>query len=699
MARRYPIGRVRNIGIMAHIDAGKTTTTERMLFFTGITYKIGEVDEGTAVMDWMEQEQERGITITSAATTCFWKDHQINIIDTPGHVDFTVEVERSLRVLDGGIVILCGVGGVEAQSETVWRQADRYQVPRIVYINKMDRLGANPEKAMEEIKEKLHAVPLMVQIPMGREDTFRGIIDLVHMKEIDWGEELMGKEFQVRDVAEEYRDEALRKRLEMIEILSDVDDTIMERYLEEKEISPEEIQKAIRKGTLSLKFFPVLFGSSFRNKGVHPLLDAVVNYLPAPVDVPPVRGYHPRTKKAEERKAADEEPFSSLVFKIMNDPYVGTVSFTRIYSGKIKVGSYVYNSRVEAEERITRLLEMHSNKRKEINEAYAGDIVALGSMKSVTTGDTLCIRNRPVVLESISFPEPVVSAVVEPKSRTEHAKLSDALNRLTREDPTFKVTKDPVTGQTVVLGMGELHLEVLMDRMSREFGVKANLGKPQVAYRETIIQESEGEGRYERQVGGRNHYGHCRLRVKPLERERGFEFENQVKETVIPGEFIPAVEAGIKEAMETGILASYPVSDIKAVLLDGSYHEADSSPMAFKIAATLAFREAARKASPVLLEPVMNLVVVTPDEYMGDIISDINSRRGRVVSMERKGGSRVIKIHVPLKEMFGYATSLRTITQGRGVFSMEFFRYELMPAAAMEEIVARFEGRYVAHQR
>ncbi|MFW6159904.1 MAG: elongation factor G, partial [Acidobacteriota bacterium] len=497
MARRYPIGRVRNIGIMAHIDAGKTTTTERMLFFTGITYKIGEVDEGTAVMDWMEQEQERGITITSAATTCFWKDHQINIIDTPGHVDFTVEVERSLRVLDGGIVILCGVGSVEAQSETVWRQADRYQVPRIVYINKMDRLGANPEKAMEEIKEKLHAVPLMVQIPMGREDTFRGIIDLVHMKEIDWGVELMGKEFQVRDVAEEYRDEALRKRLEMIEILSDVDDTIMERYLEEKEISPEEIQKAIRKGTLSLKFFPVLFGSSFRNKGVHPLLDAVVNYLPAPVDVPPVRGYHPRTKKVEERKAADEEPFSSLVFKIMNDPYVGTVSFTRIYSGKIKVGSYVYNSRVEAEERITRLLEMHSNKRKEINEAYAGDIVALGSMKSVTTGDTLCIRNRPVVLESISFPEPVVSAVVEPKSRTEHAKLSDALNRLTREDPTFKVTKDPVTGQTVVLGMGELHLEVLMDRMSREFGVKANLGKPQVAYRETIIQESEGEGRYE----------------------------------------------------------------------------------------------------------------------------------------------------------------------------------------------------------
>lgn len=699
MARRYPIGRVRNIGIMAHIDAGKTTTTERILFFTGITYKIGEVDEGTAVMDWMEQEQERGITITSAATTCFWKDHQINIIDTPGHVDFTVEVERSLRVLDGGIVVLCAVGGVEAQSETVWRQADRYQVPRIVYINKMDRLGANPEKAIEEIKEKLHAIPLMVQIPMGREDTFRGVIDLVGMKEIDWGDELIGKEFQVRDVSAEYREEALRKRQEMIEVLSDVDDTIMERYLEEKEISPEDIQKAIRKGTLSLKFFPVLFGSSFRNKGVHPLLDAVVNYLPAPIDVPPVKGCHPKTRKIEERKASDEEPLSSLVFKIMSDPYVGTLSFIRVYSGKLKIGSNVYNSRVETEERVTRLLEMHSNKRKDINEAYAGDIVALGSMKTVVTGDTLCVRNKPIVLESIRFPEPVVSAIVEPKSRTEHTKLSEALDRLTREDPTFKVTKDPLTGQTVVLGMGELHLEILLDRMAREFGVKANLGKPQVAYKETISKEGEGEGFYQRQVGGRNHYGHCRIRVEPLERERGFEFENQIKETVIPEEFIPAIESGIIEAMETGILASYPVTDVKAVLIGGSYHETDSSPMAFKIAATLAFREAARKASPVLLEPIMNLVVVTPDEYMGDIISDINSRRGRIVSMEIKGGSRIIKIHVPLKEMFGYATSLRTITQGRGVFSMEFFRYELMSPAAMEEVVARFEGRFTAHQR
>ena len=693
MERRYSIERVRNIGIMAHIDAGKTTTTERILFFTGITYKIGEVDEGTAVMDWMAQEQERGITITSASTTCFWKNHQINIIDTPGHVDFTVEVERSLRVLDGAIVILCGVGGVEAQSETVWRQADRYKVPRIVYINKMDRIGVNPEKAIEEMKETFSVRPLVIQMPLGREENFRGVIDLVEMKEVDWGDDLLGTKFEVRDISDEHKKEVQMKRNEMLERLSDVDDVLMEKYLDESEISPEEIKKAIRKGTISLQLVPILYGASFKNKGVHPLLDAITNYLPSPLDIPPVKGHHPRTFDVETRKASDEEPFSALVFKIMNDPFVGTLSFFRVYSGKAKVGSTIYNSTKGEEERISRLLEMHSNKRKEIKEVHAGDIAALGSMKNFSTGDTLCMRNHPIVLEPIKFPEPVVSALIEPKSRTEHSKLAEALEKLTKEDPTFKVVQDSMTGQTLVCGMGELHLEVLMDRMAREFGVLANLRKPQVAYKETITSSSEGEGRYIRQTGGRGQYGHCKIMIEPLKRGKGFEFVDRIKAGRIPKEFVPSIKKGIKEAIEIGILAGFPVTDVKATVIDGSYHEVDSTSIAFKIAGSLAFKDAASRANPVLLEPVMSLVVISPNKYLGDIVGDIKSRRGRIEEMELRGGSRVIKIFVPLAEMFGYATDIRTITQGRGVFSMEFFRHEQLPTPVMEEIIARIEGR------
>lgn len=696
--RRYPIQQVRNIGIMAHIDAGKTTTTERILFYTGITYKMGEVDEGTAVMDWMAQEQERGITITSAATTCYWENHQINIIDTPGHVDFTVEVERSLRVLDGAIIILCGVGGVEPQSETVWRQADRYRVPRIVYINKLDRIGVNPEKAIEDMKTMLGAQPLVIQIPLGREENFRGVIDLVRMKEIDWGDDLLGTKFEVRDICDEYRQEAEKRRNEMLEQLSDVSDHLLESYLSGEEISSEEIKMAIRKGTISLQFVPVLYGASFKNKGVHPLLYAVVDYLPSPVDIPPVKGIHPRTSDVEERLASDEEPFSSLVFKIMNDPYVGTLSFFRVYSGKTRVGATVFNSRKGEVERISRLLEMHSNKRKDIKEVYAGDIAALVSMKTISTGDTLCERSHPIVLEAIKFPEPVISANIEPKFARDHFKLDEILSKLTKEDPTFKVMQDPMTGQTLVYGMGELHLEILLDRMDREFGVEAKLGKPQVAYKETITSAYEGEGKYIRQSGGRGQYGHCKILVEPLERGAGFEFTDSTRGGVIPKEFVPSIKNGIREAMEAGILAGFTVTDVKAILIGGSYHEVDSSSIAYKIAGSLAFKEAASKANPVLLEPIMSLVVVSPEDYLGDIVGDIKARRGKIVEMDMRGGSRVIKSIVPLTEMFGYVTTLRTITQGRGVFSMEFSRYELVPPPVTEEIIARIEGRIPVHR-
>jgi len=678
---------------MAHIDAGKTTTTERILFYTGITYKIGEVDEGTAVMDWMAQEQERGITITSAATTCYWKNHRINIIDTPGHIDFTAEVERSLRVLDGAIVILCGVGGVEPQSEAVWRQADRYKVPRIVYINKMDRVGVDPERAVKQMKTRINANPLPIQIPLGREENFRGVIDLVEMKTIDWGDDILGTKFEVRNISENYEDEAQEKRDEMLEKLSEVDDILMEKYLDGAEISSLEIKRAIRKGTIFLRFVPVLYGASFRNKGIHPLLDAIQDYLPSPVDIPPVVGHHPRTLEVEERRASEDEPFSALVFKIMNDPYVGTLAFFRVYSGKARIGTSVYNSTKGEEERLSRLLEMHSNKRKELKEVYAGDIAALGSMKKVSTGHTLCLRSHPIILESIKFPEPVISAVVEPKSRIDHSKLANALANLTKEDPTFKVMQDPMTGQTLIYGMGELHLEILMDRIIREFGVQVNLGRPQVAYKETITSEAEGEGKYIRQSGGRGQYGHCKLVVKPLKRGQGFEFVNKIKGGIIPEEFIPSIQNGVKEAMETGILAGFPLADIKVTVINGSFHEVDSSSIAYKIAGSLAFKNAVSKANSVLLEPIMSLEVISPEEYLGDIVGDINSRRGKVERMEIRDSSRIINFFVPLSEMFGYATIIRTITQGRGVFSMEFFRYKIIPSSLGKDIIARIEGK------
>ena len=698
MTRRHPIDKVRNIGVMAHIDAGKTTTTERILFFTGITYKMGDVDEGTAVMDWMAQEQERGITITSAATTCYWENHRVNIIDTPGHVDFTAEVERSLRILDGAIAILCGVGGVEPQTETVWRQADKYQVPRIVYINKMDRVGVDPDKAIDQMKTRISANPLVIQMPLGIEEDFRGVIDLVEMKEIDWGDDLLGTKYDVRDISNENKREALKKRNEMLEKLSETDDQLMEKYLEGDEISSDEIKKAIRKGTISLKFFPVLFGASFKNKGVHPLLDAVVDYLPSPVDVPSIKGHHPKTMDIETRKASDDEPFSALVFKITNDPFVGNLSFFRVYSGKAKVGSLVYNAVKEKEERIARLLELHSNKRKDIQEVYAGDIVAFSSMKNLSTGDSLCVRNHPVILEPIRFPEPVIAAHIEPKSKIEHVKLAEALSKLTKEDPTFQVKQDPMTGQTLVYGMGELHLEILMDRMKREFGVRANLGKPQVAYKETITASAEGEGKYIKQTGGRGQFGHCKIAVEPVKGGETFEFINNTRGGVIPKEFIPFVKKGVMEAMEMGILAGFPMTDVKITLVDGSFHEIDSSSIAYKIAGSLAFKDAASKAEPVLLEPIMSLEVVSPDEYLGDIVGDINARRGKIEEMEMRGSSRVIKALVPLEEMFGYATALRTLTQGRGVFSMEFFQHAPAPGVIMKEIIAKVEGRIPVHR-
>ncbi len=693
MVERVPIERVRNIGIMAHIDAGKTTTTERILFYTGITYKMGEVDEGTAVMDWMAQEQERGITITSAATTCFWKEHKINIIDTPGHVDFTVEVERSLRVLDGAIIILCGVGGVEAQTETVWRQADRYNVPRVVYINKMDRVGVDPDKAIQDLAERLNTRPLVTQIPLGSEDGFYGVIDLVKMKELTWGSDILGVSYDIKEISDEYKKEADKKRNIMLEKLSDIDDTFMEKYVEGADFSEDEIKHAIRKATISLHYIPVLFGSSFKNKGVHPLLDALIDYLPSPEDVPPIKGIHPKTGKEEIRHASDEDPFSALIFKVMTDPYVGTLSFIRVYSGKARVGSSIYNCSKSEEERITRILEMHSNKRKDLKEMGAGDIAALGSLKNPSTGDTLSIRTHPILLESIVFPEPVVLAIIEPRSRKEHARLTEALEKLTQEDPTFLVKLDPMTGQTHVAGMGELHLEILLDRMDREFGVKATLGKPQVAYKETITKSASGEGKYIRQTAGSKQYGHCIIEIEALSENDKFEFSERLKRDEVPKDFIPFVEAGIKEALEGGILAGFPMSGVKAVLIDGSFHEEDSTPLAFKIAGSMAFKNAAMKASPVLLEPIMNLVVIVPEEYLGDVVNDLNSRRGKIESMDMKSGSRVIKSSVPLAEMFGYATILRTLTRGRGVFSMEFSRYERTPHAVMDEIIARIEGR------
>jgi len=688
---RFPLEKTRNIGIMAHIDAGKTTTTERILYYTGVTYKIGEVHDGTAVMDWMPQEQERGITITSAATTCFWKDHRINIIDTPGHVDFTIEVERALRVLDGTVAVFDAVSGVEPQSETVWRQANKYGVPRIAFMNKMDRVGADFFAAVGSMVERLDANPVPVQIPIGAEENFRGPIDLIRMKAYYFDDETLGAKFVEDEIPEEYRAQAEGYRDKMLEALSDVDDEIMEKYLSGEEVPEEKIVEALRKGTVSLKLTPVLCGSAFKNKGVQMLLDAIVQFLPSPLDVPPVMGMNPDGGE-EERRASDDEPFSALAFKVMTDPFVGQLTFIRVYSGVLSAGSYAYNSTKNSKERIGRLLRMHSNKREEIKEVRAGDIAAVVGLKNTLTGDTLCDEDHPVILESMEFPDPVISVAVEPKTKADQEKLSVSLVKLAQEDPSFKVSYDEETGQTIISGMGELHLEIIVDRLMREFKVGANIGKPQVAYKETIRKKAVAEGKYVRQTGGRGQYGHVHLEIEPHGDGGGFEFVNKIVGGAIPKEYIPAVEKGVQEAMETGILAGYPVVDVRVTLLDGSYHEVDSSEMAFKIAGSMGFKEAARKAQPVLLEPIMSVEVVTPEEYMGDVIGDLNSRRGKVQTMEKRGNAQVVRASVPLAEMFGYATDLRSKTQGRATYTMQFSHYEEVPKNIAESIVARVKG-------
>jgi len=692
---QYPLERTRNIGIMAHIDAGKTTTTERILYYTGRSYKIGEVHEGTAVMDWMVQEQERGITITSAATTSFWDDCRINIIDTPGHVDFTMEVERSLRVLDGAIAILDAVSGVEPQTETVWRQADKYRVPRIVYVNKMDRVGADFFRCLDMLKDRLGAHPVPIQIPIGREDQFRGMVNLVDQAAYIWDEEdeTLGQKYTVHDIPADMQALVKEYREKMIEGLAEVDEHLMEKYLGEEKITADEIKAAIRAGTISMKLFPVICGASFKNKGVQPMLDAVVDYLPSPLDIPPVKGVNPDNGSIEERPADARAPFSALAFKIMNDPFVGQLVFVRVYSGTLNSGSGVYNSTREKKERIGRLVRMHANKREEIEAVSAGDIAAVVGLKDTRTGDTLCDSNKPIVLESMDFPAPVIAVAIEPRTKADEEKLGLSLGRLALEDPTFKVNVDPETNQTLIHGMGELHLEIIVDRLLREFKVEANVGKPQVAYRETIRQKAEAQGRFVRQTGGRGQYGDVWLEVEPAESGAGIVFENELKGPSIPREYVPAVEKGVKEAGETGILAGYPVVDVKVALTDGSYHEVDSSEMAFKIAASMGFKEACRKAKPVLLEPVMDVEVVCPSEYQGAVVGDLNSRRGKIVAMEARAGAQVIRANVPLGQMFGYATDVRSMTQGRATYTMQFARYEEVPRPIAEEIIAKVAGK------
>jgi elongation factor G len=690
MARETPIERVRNIGIMAHIDAGKTTTTERVLYYTGINYKIGEVHEGTATMDWMVQEQERGITITSAATTCFWRDHRINIIDTPGHVDFTIEVERSLRVLDGAVAVFCAVGGVEPQSETVWRQADKYRVPRIAFINKMDRVGAEYERVTGEIRDKLKAKPLLLQIPIGAEEKFTGVIDLVTRKALIWDDDRLGANYREEPIPADLAETAKAHRDQMIEMLADHDDSIMELFLEGKSPDVAQLKAAIRAAALKIEVIPVVMGSAFRNKGVQPMLDAVVEYLPSPLDLPPVVGKVDDGKKAE-RWPRDDEPFSALAFKIMNDPYSGTLTFLRVYSGKLESGSSVLNSTRGKRERIGRLVKMHANKREEITEVFAGDICAVG-LRDTTTGDTLCDPAHPIILEAIEFPDPVIQIAIEPKTKADQEKLGEALQKLAKEDPSFRVSVNKETSQTLISGMGELHLEIIVDRMLREFKVDASIGKPQVAYRETIRRPAEAEGRFVRQTGGHGQFGVVDLRIEPLVKGSGFEFEDGTKGGSIPRNFIPSVEQGIKEAMETGVLAGYPMVDVKAILLDGKYHEVDSSELAFKIAGSMAFKEAVEKANPVLLEPVMDVEVVTPQEFMGEVIGDLSSRRGKIQEMENRAGAQVITARVPLATMFGYATKVRSITQGRANYSMQFAVYEPVPQNIFAELTARDSG-------
>lgn len=692
MARLVSLEKTRNIGIMAHIDAGKTTTTERILYYTGVSHKIGEVHDGAATMDWMEQEQERGITITSAATTCHWNDHRINIIDTPGHVDFTIEVERSLKVLDGAVAVFCSVGGVEPQSETVWRQANKYGVPRIAFVNKMDRIGADFSRGVKMMKDRLGANPVPIQLPIGKEEYFKGVVDLVEMKAIIWDDESLGAKYEIIPIPADMVDEVAEAREKLIEEISSHDEALMEKYLGGEELSVAEVKAGIRKATSTLHINPVLCGSAFKNKGVQNLLDAVVDYMPAPTDVIAIRGVNPYTQEEVARPADDNGPFAALAFKIMTDPFVGQLTFFRVYSGVIDAGSYVYNSTKEKKERIGRILKMHANKREEIKQVYSGDIAAAVGMKYTTTGDTLCDEKFPVLLEAMDFPEPVIHIAVEPKTKADQEKMGTALQKLLQEDPSLRVRTDEETGQVILSGMGELHLEIIIDRMMREFKVACNIGAPQVAYRESITKSVEVQGKFVRQSGGRGQYGDCWLRIEPQEPGAGFLFVDAIKGGVIPKEYIPAVGKGAEEASQHGVLAGFPIVDVKVSCFDGSYHDVDSSEMAFKIAGSMGFKAGAAKAGPVLLEPVMAVEVVVPDDYMGDVMGDLSSRRGKIMGMEARGGAQTINVHVPLANMFGYSTDLRSATQGRATYSMVFDHYEQVPKAISEEIIAKVKG-------
>jgi elongation factor G len=693
MPRKISLENTRNIGIMAHIDAGKTTTTERILFYTGRLHRMGEVHEGAATMDWMEQEKERGITITSAATTCFWKDHKINIIDTPGHVDFTAEVERSLRVLDGAVALFCAVGGVEPQSETVWRQADKYGVPRIAFVNKMDRVGADFYNVINMMHERLKANAVPVQLPIGQGDLFVGQIDLINMKAFIYNEDTLGSTWSEEEIPVSLKERAKEYRIKLLEAVSEIDDTLLEKYLDGKEISRDEIVRVLRKATLQVKIIPVLCGSSFKNKGVQALLDSVIDFLPCPKDIGEVWGHHIHTDDHITRDVRDDEKFASLAFKIATDPYVGKLTFFRVYSGVLKSGSYIFNPISNKKERIGRLLQMHANHREDIDEVYAGDIAAVIGLKNTKTGDTLCDESDPIILERMSFPEPVIQIAIEPKTKADQDKLSESLAKLAEEDPTLKISSNEETGQTLISGMGELHLEIIVDRLKREFKVEANIGKPQVAYKETITKKVEQEGKFIRQSGGRGQFGHVWITVEPNEKGKGFIFENKVVGGVIPREYINPVEEGIEEAMKNGVLAGYPVEDVKVTLFDGSYHEVDSSEMAFKIAGSIAFKDAAIKAGPVLLEPIMKVEVTTPEEYMGDIMGDLSSRRGKIEGMTQRSDAQVIKAAVPLSEMFGYATQMRSMTQGRAIYNMEFAHYSEVPKSISDQIIEKFRGK------
>ncbi len=684
MEKAIPVNKVRNLGIVAHIDAGKTTTSERILFYTGITYKIGEVHEGMATMDWMEQERERGITITSATTTCFWRDHRINLIDTPGHVDFTVEVERSLKVLDGAAVVFDSVGGVEPQSETVWRQADRYRVPRMAFVNKMDKVGADFAKVVSQIKDRLNSNPVPLHLPYFEGDNFKAIVDLVKMKLAVWDEESFGLKYELTDIPDSIKDEAAAAREALVESVADFNEGIMEKYLEGQEISEEELMKGIRKSTIALEIVPVILGTAFKNKGVQLLLDAVVDYLPSPLDLPPVEGVIPGKDEVDVRRPDDSEPFSALAFKIMTDPFVGQLTYLRVYSGKLTSGTTVYNSTKDKREKIGRLVRMHSNKREDIKEIGAGGIVAAVGLKSSTTGDTLCDESKPIILESLYFAEPVISIAIEPKTKSDQEKLGLSLNKISLEDPTFKVKFDDETGQTIISGMGELHLEIIVDRLKREFNVDANVGRPQVAYRETITRESDVESKFIRQTGGRGQYGHVKIKMEPGEEGSGIAFVDEIKGGTVPREYIPAVEKGIREAADTGVVAGYPVIDVVVKLYDGSYHEVDSSEMAFKIAGSMAFKDAVHKAKPIILEPLMKVEVVVPEDFMGSVMGNLSSRRGKIMGTELRGAMQAIRAEVPLSEMFGYATELRSMTEGRGSFTMEFSHYSPLPQALVE---------------